>query len=85
MKTTFIPQNVCSKKIEIELDDNKIREVKVFGGCPGNGGGIGKLLAGMDIDDAIVKMKGIHCGDRPTSCPDQISIALAEARKAQKA
>ena len=81
MKITYRPKGVCSRLMEIEIEDDKIRDVKVTGGCDGNLKGISKLLVGMDVDDAIGRMKGIRCGFKNTSCPDQLATALSEYRK----
>ena len=81
MTITYRPKGVCSRLMEIEIEDDKIREVKVTGGCDGNLKGISMLLAGMDVDEAITRMKGIRCGYKNTSCPDQLAIALDEYRK----
>ncbi len=76
MRYTYTPTGVCSRKFEIDLDGNKIKSIKVIGGCPGNTIGLAKLLEGMDVNEAISKLKGIKCGMRSTSCPDQIAKAL---------
>ena len=81
MKISYRPRGVCSRLMEIEIEDDKIRDVKVTGGCDGNLKGISRLLVGMDVDDAIERMKGIRCGFKNTSCPDQLAIALSEYRK----
>ncbi len=81
MKISYRPRGVCSRLMEIEIEDDKIRDVKVTGGCDGNLKGISKLLVGMDVDDAIERMQGIRCGFKNTSCPDQLAIALNEYRK----
>ena len=85
MKITYRPRGVCSQLMEIEVEDDKIKEVKVTGGCSGNLQGISKLLVGMDVDDAIERMQGIRCGVKPTSCPDQLSKALTKYKKAAEA
>ena len=61
----------------------QIVSVTVTGGCSGNLQGISRLLAGMDVDEAISRMEGIRCGVKPTSCPDQLSRALKKLKKAQ--
>ena len=81
MKITYRPRGVCSRLMEIELEDNKIASVHVIGGCDGNLKGIASLLVGMDVDEAITRLEGIRCGYKSTSCPDQ----LAQALKAMKA
>ena len=82
---TYQTKGTCSKAIEVELDGKTIRRVSFAGGCPGNLSGISKLVEGMDIDFVIERFAGTTCGPRPTSCPDQLSIALREAYEAEKA
>lgn len=77
----FYPQGVCSQMMEIELDGDTIKEVVVTGGCNGNLQGICKLIKGMNVDEAISKLEGIKCGFKETSCPDQMSIALRQAKE----
>lgn len=79
MKYTYIPRGVCSRMIEVELEDDIIISCKFMGGCNGNTQGISRLVIGMDANDAIEKLKGIDCGSRGTSCPDQLATALEEA------
>lgn len=69
-------KGTCSAYIDIELDGDIIRSVVFYGGCNGNLQGISKLVEGMKAEDAIKKLKGIKCGFKPTSCPDQLAIAL---------
>ena len=75
---TYLPQGVCSKHMEIDLDNGVIQAVRVKGGCNGNLQGICALLVGMTKDEAIRRLEGIHCGPRPTSCPDQLAQALKQ-------
>ena len=79
MTYTFTPRGVCSRRMTVELEDGIIRNVQVEGGCNGNLQGISHLVVGMKATDAIERMKGISCGGKPTSCPDQLSKALEEA------
>lgn len=81
MEYRFKPQGVCSQEMIIELEGNIIKNVKIIGGCAGNTLGVSKLIEGMHIEEAIKRLKGIQCGFKGTSCPDQLSIALEEARK----
>ena len=81
MKITYRPRGVCSRLMEIEVEDNKIVSVEVTGGCDGNLKGISRLVEGMDVEEAIRRMQGIRCGGKPTSCPDQLSIALSQYRQ----
>lgn len=74
----FSTNGVCSKEINFDVVDNKIFNVRFLGGCDGNLQGLSRLLEGMDVDDAIQKLKGISCGGKDTSCPDQFAIALEE-------
>jgi uncharacterized protein (TIGR03905 family) len=76
-------KGVCSKEIHVELDGDIIKDVKIVGGCHGNTQGVCALAKGMKVDDYISRCKGIKCGFKPTSCPDQLAIALEEARNAQ--
>ena len=76
---TYLPKGVCSKRMEIDLEDGVITEVRIQGGCNGNLQGISALLVGMTKEEAIRRMEGIHCGPRSTSCPDQLAQALKQA------
>ena len=80
MKYTYIPHGVCSRMIELEIEDDVIKDCKFIGGCNGNLQGISKLVTGMEIDDAVEKLEGIDCAGRGTSCPDQLAKALKAAR-----
>ena len=76
MTYTYRPRGVCSQLMEIELEGNIIRSLKVVDGCDGNLKGISRLVEGMDADEAIRRLEGIRCGFKPTSCPDQLAKAL---------
>lgn len=77
---TFIPRGVCSRKIDIDIDDNGIiNKVHFTGGCNGNTSGVSKLVEGMQAEDVIDRLKDIDCNGRGTSCPAQLAIALEEA------
>ena len=81
-KMEYIPEGVCSKKITVEVDEkNNIRKVEFVGGCPGNTTGVAKLCVGRNIDEVISLLKGIPCGMKKTSCPDQLSKALEKLKK----
>ena len=80
MEYKFKPSGVCSREMIIDLDGDIIKSVKIIGGCAGNTVGVSRLIEGMKIDEAIKRLKGIPCGFRSTSCPDQLSIALQEAK-----
>ena len=75
----------CSKLIDFEIDGDTISSVAFTGGCNGNLSGISSLVRGMKVDDAIAKLKGIRCGMKETSCPDQLARALEEYKASANA
>lgn len=78
----YIPKGVCSQAIDVELDGEIVTKVQFTGGCHGNLQGIARLVEGMNANDAIAKIRGIRCGFKSTSCPDQLANALEAALKA---
>ena len=78
MKYTYTPKGVCSRQIEIEVENGIVKSLKVIGGCNGNLQGISKLVEGMKVEEVIARLKGIDCGGKGTSCPDQIARALEQ-------
>lgn len=74
----FIPKGVCAKQIEFEVEGDQLHNVRFGGGCDGNLQAVSALLEGMKVDDAVKKLKGIKCGRKNTSCPDQLTKALSE-------
>ena len=80
----YTTQGVCSRAIHFEVEGNTLTHVKFMGGCPGNTQGVARLVEGMDIDEAIRRLDGIHCGPRPTSCPDQLARALKQYKAQQQ-
>lgn len=76
MTASYIPKGVCSRKIDIEVEDNIVKSVKFTGGCNGNTQGVSALVRGMNVDEAISRLEGIDCNGRGTSCPDQLAKAL---------
>lgn len=84
MEFTYRPRGVCSQLMEIEVEGDKIKHVKVTGGCSGNLQGISRLVEGMEIKEAISRMEGIRCGFKPTSCPDQLARALKQCLEAEE-
>ena len=77
-KYVYNTKGVCSRKIYIEVEDNKIKDVKFDGGCSGNTQGLSIMVKDNDIEEVIKKLKGVKCGLKNTSCPDQLAIALEE-------
>lgn len=81
----FKTSGVCSRSIEFDVVDNKVKNVRFEGGCSGNTQGIAVLIEGMDIDEAIRRMDGIRCGFKSTSCPDQLAKALKTYKESNQA
>lgn len=79
MMNTYKTRGVCSRSIQFEVDEEgMLHNVSFEGGCNGNLQGIGQLVEGMDIEEAIERLAGIRCGWKDTSCPDQLAQALIE-------
>ena len=78
MKFTYTTKGVCSRSIDIEIEDDIIKSVSYTGGCNGILKGIGSLVVGMKVDDVIERLQGIKCGFKNTSCPAQLAQALIE-------
>jgi len=72
----YVALGVCSKEINFDVVGNKIKNVSFIGGCDGNLLGISSLVEGMDINEVISRLRGIQCGSKDTSCPDQLARAL---------
>lgn len=78
----YKPQGTCSQLIDVTVDENDvIKHVSFYGGCHGNLQGICRLVTGQKIDDVINKLDGIRCGDKTTSCPDQLCRALEKMKQ----
>ncbi len=80
---TFKTSGVCSRQIDFEVEDNKVKSVKFYGGCPGNTLGVSKLVVGRDIDEVISLLEGTPCRNG-TSCPDQLAKALKQYKETHK-
>lgn len=83
MEYRYKPQGVCSTEMIINVKDNIVEDIKIVNGCDGNLKGISKLLMGMNIDEVIAKLKGIRCGYKNTSCPDQIATVLQKIKNGE--
>lgn len=79
-KYSFRPEGgVCSALMSVEIDENNvITSLQVKGGCHGNLQGICRLVKGMKVKEIIDRLSGIRCGDKMTSCPDQLAKGLAD-------
>lgn len=75
---TYQTKGVCSRKIEIDIENGIVEKVQYLGGCSGNTQGVAALVRGMKVEEAIERLAGIRCGMKTTSCPDQLSEALRE-------
>ncbi len=80
MNYEYKTKGVCSRKITFSVEGGRVKNVSFDGGCNGNGKGVGALVEGMAVDEAISRMRGITCGMKPTSCPDQLAKALEETK-----
>ena len=81
MEYIYRPSGVCSREMIIELDGDTIKKLTIVGGCAGNTLGLSKLVEGMNINEVIKRLKGIPCGIKGTSCPDQLAKALEEVKE----
>ena len=79
MQYEYKTKGTCSQRILFEIEDGKLKNVEFIGGCNGNLKGISSLVEGMDVNEVISRVEGIHCGMKATSCPDQLAQALQEA------
>ena len=79
---TYKTHGTCSRAIEYEVENGVVTECRFVGGCMGNTQGVAALVKGMKVEEAIARLKGIQCGFRGTSCPDQLACALEESLNA---
>ena len=77
-------KGVCSQEMIIQIEQDRIKKLTIIGGCAGNTKGICKLVEGMSICEVIKKLKGIPCGTKQSSCPDQLATALEQIQKEQR-
>ena len=76
MKFEYTPKGTCSKKMVFEMEGDTVKSLTVTGGCPGNLLGISRIIRDMKISEVVEDFKGVRCGGKQTSCPDQIAEAL---------
>ena len=79
MKHTYMTKGTCSRRIDFELDGNKVKNVVFYGGCPGNLLALPRLVEGMTVDEVVEKCGGINCPGKGTSCADQLAKAVLQA------
>lgn len=79
MTHSYKTRGTCSRQIDFELDNGIVKNVSFFGGCNGNLKGIGALVEGRPAEEVIELLKGMKCGFKNTSCPDQLALALEKA------
>lgn len=80
----FSPKGVCAREMIVDIEEDIIKTAEIVGGCAGNTVGLTNLVAGMKIDEAIKRLKGIPCGSKGTSCPDQFARGLEELKEKLK-
>lgn len=84
MRYSYKTRGTCSMQIDFDIEENIITNISFLGGCNGNLKAISKLVNGMSVEEIEEKLKGNTCGMRPTSCADQLAIAVREALEATK-
>ncbi len=85
MRFTYTPKGVCSREIDLDIEDGVVTGLSFVGGCNGNLQGVSALVKGRRAEEVIPLLKGINCGGKGTSCPDQLSKALEAALRAMQA
>lgn len=78
MHFTYEPKGVCSRKLDFDIEDGKVKNIVFVGGCNGNLKGLSALAEGMPVEEAVQRLNGITCGSKQTSCPDQLATALKQ-------
>ncbi len=81
---TYRVNGVCARAVSFDVEDGKVRNIRFDGGCSGNTQGVGLLADGMDVEEVIRRLKGVRCGFKPTSCPDQLAKALEQYQESVK-
>ena len=79
MRVTYTPRGTCSRRIDFDLEDGIIHNIVFTGGCSGNTQGVAALAEGRPAAEVAALLRGIRCGPKPTSCPDQLAIAIENA------
>lgn len=85
MEHTYTTRGTCSRQITFELDGNRVKNIHFAGGCDGNLKAVSKLVDGMTVEQIESMLRGNTCGPRPTSCADQLAIAVQQAYDKEQA
>lgn len=85
MKSVYKTTGTCSSLIELELCDGIVKNVAFRGGCNGNLQGISRLVEGLPATEVLRRLDGVRCGNKNTSCPDQLCRAIEAALREQNA
>jgi uncharacterized protein (TIGR03905 family) len=83
MHVKYDTKGICAVRVEFDVEDGVVKNISFLGGCDGNHKGLAALAEGMTPEEAARRLKGITCGRRNTSCPDQLAVALEEFMKNQ--
>lgn len=75
---SYKTSGTCAREIRFDVENDVVKNVTFISGCSGNTQGVAALAEGMKVDDVIARLKGINCGGKGTSCPDQLAIALEQ-------
>lgn len=75
----YITKGVCSRKIDFDIENGIVKNVRFLGGCNGNTQGLAKLVEGMEAKEVAARLKGVNCNGKGTSCPDQLATAISKA------
>ena len=78
MHITYQPKGICASKLEFDIENGAVKNIHFLGGCDGNHKGLAALAEGMPVEEAARRLRGITCGARKSSCPDQLAVALEE-------
>ncbi|MDR1589744.1 MAG: TIGR03905 family TSCPD domain-containing protein [Oscillospiraceae bacterium] len=84
MDIAYTTSGTCAYRIDVKVEDGILADVRFYGGCNGNLKGITELVKGMRADEAAERLRGIRCGGRPTSCPDQLARAIDRLSERQR-
>ena len=83
MHVKYNTKGTCAVRIEFDVEDGVVKNIAFLGGCDGNHKGIAALVEGQKPEEVAKKLKGITCGRRTKSCPDQLALALEDFMKNQ--